>query len=176
MWWAAAYPSAQGLPSIALVPVAYPATLPPLQRASKSRSQVAAFTIAEPRRGYGYAQAIGTDRPVIWEGQFRFSPADAIRFQLWFTQVARGGLEEFTMPIRTEFGLIEHVCRFLPDGLADATEEAGIYTFKASIMARAQIIPQAFIDAGDLIIGLPDWPLWAEFLDLAIAALPEGAP
>lgn len=162
------------LPSIPLVPVAYPDTLPPLQRASKSRSQPAAFSIAEPRRGYGYAQAVGTDRPVFWDGQFRFGADDAIRYALWLKTVAQDGLQEFTLPIRTEFGLVTHICRFLDDGIGTASEEGGVWTFPVKLMARKLLIPQEFTDAGDLIIGLDNWREWAEILDLAIAALPEG--
>lgn len=145
-----------------------------MQRASKSRSQPAAFTVAEPRRGYGYRQAVGTDTPVIWDCVFRFREQDAVRFQLWFTIQLQRGLLEFTMPIRTEFGLLDHVCQFLPDGLLDATEEGGVWTFKASVMARAQVVPDAYTEAADLIIGLPDWLTWAEILDLSIAAVPEA--
>lgn len=154
---------------------AYPATLPPLLRASKSRSQAAAFSIAEPRRGYGYAQAVGTDVPVFWDGEFRFKPDDAIVFQLWLRTKINLGLSEFTMPIRTEFGLIDHVCRFLPEGLGDAAESGGIYTYKVKIMARAQVFPEGYIDAADLIIGLPNWPQWLDPLDRAInVEMPEA--
>lgn len=130
--------------------------------------------MADPRRGYGYAQAVGTDTPVFWDGQFRFSRDQSVVFQLWFVRSLQRGLLEFTMPIRTEFGLLDHVCRFLPDGLGDATEEGGVYTYKATIMARQQLIPQEFLDAGDLIVNLPNWSYWAEILDQAIAAMPEG--
>lgn len=147
-----------------------------MQRASKSRSQPAAFTVAEPRRGYGYRQAVGTDTPVIWDCVFRFGPADAVRFQLWFVVNLQRGLLEFTMPIRTEFGLLDHVCQFLPESLLDTTEEGGVVSYKAQVMARAQVVPDAFLDASDLIIGLPNWDRWGELLDLAIAALPEAAP
>lgn len=154
---------------------AYPATLPPLLRASKSRSQAAAFSIAEPRRGYGYAQAVGTDVPVFWDGEFRFNPYESIAFQLWFKTVVLLGLLEFTMPIRTEFGLIEHVCRFLPDGLADATEQAGIYTYRVKIMARAQVIPDEYLQGADLIVGLPNWQQWSGLLDQAMnVEMPEA--
>ncbi|KQP02450.1 hypothetical protein [Pseudorhodoferax sp. Leaf265] len=154
---------------------AYPATLPPLLRATKSRSQAASFTVAEPRRGYGYAQATGTDVPVFWDGELRFDQYQSIAFQLWLKTVVLGGLLEFSMPIRTEFGLIEHVCRFLPDGLADATEQAGIYTYKVKIMARAQVVPDGYIEAADLIIGLPNWPQWLDPLDRAInVEMPEA--
>lgn len=147
-----------------------------MQRASKSRSQPAAFTVAEPRRGYGYRQAVGTDTPVIWDCVFRFGAADAVRFQLWFVVNLQRGLLEFTMPIRTEFGLLDHVCQFLPESLLDTTEEGGVVSYKAQVMARAQVVPDAFLDASDLIIGLPNWDRWGELLDLAIAALPEAAP
>lgn len=153
---------------------AYPSTLPLLLRAQKSRSQVAPFTISEPRRGAGYVQRTGTDTPVFWTGQFRFSEDQAIAFQLWFTQTVDRGALPFTMRIRTEFGLLEHVCQFLPDGLGDATEDGGVYTYSAQIMARKQLIPQEYIDAGDLITGLPNWRRWASILDQVVTQdLPE---
>ena len=131
--------------------------------------------MAEPRRGYGYAQATGTDTPVFWDGQFKFREDQAIAFQVWFTQQLQRGLLEFTMAIKTEFGLVEHVCRFLPDGLGDATEEGGVWTYPVKIMARKQLIPQGYIDAQDLIVGLPNWRAWAEFLDRTVnEALPEA--
>lgn len=156
------------------MPIAYPANLPPLQRASKSRSQPARFTIAEPRRGYGYAQATGTDTPVFWDGQFKFSAENAVVYQLWLTQDLQGGLLEFSMPIRTEFGLLVHTCRFLDDGLNNASEEGGVWIYPVKIMARRQLIPQAFIDAQDLITQLPNWGAWAQLLDQSIAELPEA--
>lgn len=157
------------------MPAAYPSTLPPLQRASKSRKQAAAFAISEPRRGYGYVQATGTDVPVFWDGQFRFSASDSIVFQLWMRTVINNGVDEFTMPLRTEFGLIDHVCRFLPDGLGDASESGGIYTYPVQIMARAQVVPAGYTDAAALIIGLPNWTNWSDYLDRVVnQALPES--
>lgn len=154
---------------------AYPFTLPLLLRASKSRNQPANFTVSEPRRGFGYVQSAGGPAPVFWEGEFRLSPSQSVAFMLWFTQIINRGLLEFTMPIRTEFGLIEHVCQFLPDGLADAVEGGGCYTYKVKIMARAQIIPQAYIDATDMILTLPNWQSWAGLLDQTVNdALPEA--
>lgn len=155
------------------MPVAYPLNLRTVQ-AAKSRSQPAPFSLREPRRGMGYVQRTGTDTPVFWDVQFVLSATDAVRWQLWFTQdLARGALP-FTMALRTEFGLLDHVCQFLPDGLGDCTEQGGIYTYSAKIMARAQIIPAAYLTARPFIDSLPDWGSWAVLLDRAIAALPES--
>ncbi|MEJ2800637.1 hypothetical protein WAE61_02060 [Comamonadaceae bacterium PP-2] len=154
---------------------AYPSTLPLLLRAQKARSQVASFSINEPRRGPGYVQETGTDTPVFWTGQFRFTRAEAIAFQIWFTQTIRRGALKFTMPIRTEFGLIDHECQFLPDGLADPTEDGDVWTYSVQLMARTQIIPQEYLDGGELIVGLPNWEQWAAALDQAVTQeLPEA--
>lgn len=153
------------LPSIPTMPEAYPLHLRTIQQASKSRSQPASFRMAEPRRGYGYAQAVGTDTPVFWDVQFRFTTAEAAAFQLWFTQRINRGLDEFTLPIRTEFGLVTHTCRFLPDSLLDASEDGQTWVYTAQIMARAQIIPDGYSGSTDLIIGLPNWETWAGLLD-----------
>ena len=153
----------------------YPLQLRTILRASKSRSQPPAFKMVEPRRGYGYAQASGTDTPVFWEVMFRFTSAEAVVFQMWFTQLLQRGLLEFTMPIRTEFGLLTHVCRFLPDSLMDCTEDGDTWSYKATIMARAQLFPPGYIDAAELIVGLPDWTEWASLLDQAVTAeMPEA--
>jgi hypothetical protein len=155
------------------MPEAYPLSLRTIVRASKSRTQPAAFRMAEPRRGYGYAQATGTDTPVFWDLQFRFTRHEAVRFKLWFETLLNRGLEEFTLPIRTEFGLLTHTCRFLPDRLLDTSEEGETFTYSATIMTRAELIPSEYLDAADLILSLPHWEGWAELLDSAIDTLPE---
>jgi len=149
---------------------AYPLYLRTVLRASKSRSQPAAFRMAEPRRGFGYAQAVGTDTPVFWDVSFRFTPAEALIFQVWFKFLINRGIDEFTLPIRTEFGLITHTCRFLPDSLLDTSEAGETISYKATIMARAQVIPDGYEGAAALIAGLPNWPNWAELLDQAVTA------
>ena len=146
----------------------YPLALRTIIQASKARTQPAAFKLNEPRRGYGYAQAVGTDTPVFWDVEFRFDAAEAIRFQLWFAVVIDRGLMEFTMPIKTEFGVITHTCRFLPDGLGDCREDGLTVSYTAKIMARAQIIPQGYLDAAGLIVALPDWDVWAGVLDVGV--------
>lgn len=149
---------------------AYPLTIRTILHAGKSRNQPASFRLAEPRRGYGYAQQIGTDVPVFWDVAFRFTESEAIAFQLWFTQIINRGADEFTLPLRTEFGMVTHTCRFLPDSLLPAQEDGPLFTYKASIMARGQVIQAAYVEAADLIVALPDWPTWAALLDLAVTS------
>ena len=124
--------------------------------------------MSEPRRGYAYAQAVGTDAPVFWDVEFKFTRAEAIRFMLWFKTVISSGLLEFALPIRTEFGLIEHTCRFLPDGLLDCREDGQSFSYSAKIMARTQVIPQEALDAAEIIIALDNWDVWAEVLDIGL--------
>lgn len=157
------------------MPIAYPLSINTVLRASKSRTQPAAFTVSEPRRGRGYVEATGTDTPVFWDVAFRFTRSQAQQFRLWFDVLLNRGIDEFTMPIRTEFGLIDHTCQFLPDSLLDTTEEGELWHYRATIMARALIIPDAYTDAAETIVGLPDWDAYAAELDAAISgALPEA--
>ena len=131
------------------MPVAYPFNLRTIIRASKSRSQLAAFGIAQPRRGFGYVEPIGTDRPVFWTVQFRFTTAEAAAFKTWFNDDLQEGLLEFTLPIRTEFGTITHTCQFMPDGLLDLRETGEVWEYSAQIMARSLIgatLPSGFDD------------------------------
>lgn len=152
------------------MPAAYPLTIRSILKAGKSRSQPASFALAQPRRGYAYAQAVGTDVPVFWDVAFLFTQDEAIAFQLWFKVTLQGGLLEFTMPIKTEFGLITHTCRFLPDSLLPAKEEGELFGYTAQIMARAQVIPDGYVEAADLITTLPDWRSWSDLLDQTVTA------
>jgi len=112
----------------------YPLSLGTILRASKSRSQSAAFRMTEPRRGMPYAQAIGTTAPQQWDVQFRFTWEDAVRFQLWFTQNLENGANDFTMALRTEAGLVTHLLQFLPDGLSDCRQEGEAFVYDARMV------------------------------------------
>ena len=147
---------------------AYPLTVRTLLRQSKSRTQPASFTVAEPRRGFGYVQAVGTDMPVYWDVSFCFTADEAVAFRLWFTQLIRGGIDPFSMPIRTEFGYVNYVCQFLPDSLMPVKEDGGLWQYSATIMARGEVIPEGYVDAAALIVALPYWRSWADLLDLAV--------
>lgn len=160
------------IPSTAMTtPAPYPTGLPrPL--ASKSRSQPAAFSMREPRRGSGYVQSIGTDVPVFWDLQWRFRQSDAARFHMWVRVVLARGTLPFALPLATEFGDVEHVCQLLPDSLLPHSSEAGVHSYSAQVMARALAYPDGIEAAGEMIAGLPDWDRWGALLDLAISELP----
>lgn len=155
---------------------AYPFTIRSILRASKSRSQPASFSTADPRRGPAYSQRVGTDVPVIWETPFLFTPDEAVAFVLWGEVKLNNWVDEFTMPIRTEFGLIDYVCKFLADGVPNnPREDGGNWRYSGRVWARKLIVPDAFKDAADLIIGLPNWRLWADYLDETVnEAMPEA--
>lgn len=157
------------------MPEAYPPHLRTCLRAGKSRTQPAQFRLAEPRRGFGYVQPIGSDVPVFWDVSFRFTQAEALVFQTWFRFVIRGGIDPFTLPLRTEFGLITHECQFLPDSLMPAREDGELWSYSATIMARSLGVPDGYEEAAGLIVGLPDWPTWASILDEAMTAEMPGA-
>lgn len=154
---------------------AYPLTIRTILRANKRRKQPAAFRVAEPRRGYAYSQATGTDTPVIWDVEFRFTAAEALVFQLWFEEIINRGVDEFTLPIRTEFGMLTYTCRFLDDNLLPTSEEGETFGYSATIMARGKVIPDGYREAADLIVTLPAWTEWAEVLDITINAEMPGA-
>lgn len=146
----------------------FPSSIRPAIRASKTRRQAAAFSASSKNAGRLYVQATGPDTPVIWDIEFRLTGVEAAALQQWFIFEINRGIDEFMMPIRTEFGLIMHKCRFLPEGLMDATEDGQSWVYRARIMARAQVIPTVYSDAADLIVALPDWPQWGSLLDQAI--------
>lgn len=149
---------------------AYPLHLRTILRASKSRSQPAAFSMSDPRRGYAYVQQIGTDLPVLFDVTFLFTLYEAQSFKLWHRYTINRGVDEFTMPIRTEFGVLDHVCRFLPDNLLDLKEQGELFSYRAQIMAREEVIPDDIATAALTIAGIPNWPQWAALLDQAVTA------
>jgi hypothetical protein len=123
------------------VTTAYPLNLRTIIRASKSRSQPAAFRMSQPRRGYGYAEASGTDTPVFWDVTFRFTQAEAQEFRVWFIYTIQRGLLEFELPIRTEFGLLTYTVRFLPESLLNTRENGEVFEYTATIMSRSETVP-----------------------------------
>ena len=124
------------------MPVAYPTGLRQPLRASRSRRQPAAFEWTQPRRGLGYAQPIGSGVPVLWDVQWRLTQDEAATFLRWFTEDLDRGLLEFEMPLRTEFGLSNYACQFLPDALLTAREEGALWTYTATIHARELVVPE----------------------------------
>lgn len=151
--------------------ITYPVGLPTFLFAGKSRNQPAQFTESNPRRGPAYTQKIGSDMPVFWDVSFRFNEDDAQRFKLWvqLSQYLDNGLNEFILPIKTEFGFVDHTCRFLSTGFLDTKQDSQTsFTYNATIMARKLVVPQEYLDNGDYIVTLPDWRNYASLLDIAI--------
>jgi len=134
------------------MPVAYPFHLDTVQ-ANKSRTQPATFTITQPRSGPGYVKNTSIDVPVIWDVNFIFDRYDAQSFFVWFyhANYLNRGRNEFTMQLRTEFGLIEHTCQFLPDSLLDHGQTGSVHKYSAQIRAREIVIPQEITDHPDLV-------------------------
>ena len=125
------------------MPVAYPDTIRPPLRAQRVRSQGAAFGMSDPRAGYAYVQPSGGDTPVLWSLTWRLPVAEAQLFMQWFVYETERGTIPFTIELRTEFGLTEYVCSFLPGGLLDAREEGELWVYSATVEARARIVPEA---------------------------------
>jgi hypothetical protein len=121
----------------------YPLGLRTILKAGKSRAMVPTFKTAEPRRGPSFVQKIGTDAPVFWDVTFSFDEVEREVFFAWFyspTYCDRG-VNDFTMPIKTEFGIVEHLCQFMPDSLMACSEAGEVFTYTAQIRARAIEFP-----------------------------------
>lgn len=145
--------------------IPYPFGLGTILVSSKQRSQAAKFGMTDPKRGPGYVQEIGTDMPVFWTATFKHPKKDAQRFKLWFDlpEYLNGGIEEAIIPIGTEFGVIDHVCKFLPNSLLNTSQDGGVFTYTATITSRKLLVPQEAIDMGSYIVenmmDVNDWAL-----------------
>lgn len=135
--------------------VAYPLGLRTIVQANKRRSGPAAFREIAPRRGLGYAQTIGTEPPLVWDITLRFTRAEAATFWSWFENTISFGAEEFTMPIRTEFGVVTYTVRLLPDSLLPVAEVGELWEYTATILARSMVIPGTAPSSSGLAT---DWP------------------
>jgi hypothetical protein len=118
------------------VTVAFPTGLRGLIRTAKVRARPASFVMPSPREGYGHPEASGRDVPVTWEAKFVFNQADAQTFVLWFRNDINNGADEFTMPIKTEFGSVTQTVRFAPDGVLDARQLGELWEYSAHLIAR----------------------------------------
>ena len=140
--------------------IPYPFGLGTIVSASKSRSQVASYGMTEPKRGPAYIQKTGTDVPVFWSVVFRFPKPQAQRFWMWFQlpEYLDKGANSFTLPIKTEFGLVDHECVFLPDSLMNESEEGNVFTYSATIRARELVVPEVYLTLGSFYVEdtLPD--------------------
>lgn len=153
--------------------IPYPLNLRTITTSGKSRTQPASFKTHEPRRGYAYFQKIGTDTPVFWSVSFTFTREEAKRFWLWFASpdYLDSGAKEFTMPIKTEFGMVTHTCRFLPDSLLPVSETAEILSYSATIMARALVYPPGSMNLASFIVDQSDYlnEPWLRILDIGMS-------
>lgn len=117
--------------------IPYPNNVSTILSAKKSRSRPAAFAMAEPRRGPAYTQPRGTDRPYFFDVTWLLSGAEAQTFQEWFNDDLQEGQLEFTMPVKTETGLRELTCKFLPEGLLNTDQIGALWQYTATIMTRS---------------------------------------
>lgn len=134
--------------------IAYPLDLRTIIKQGKARSQPAQFSMSDSARGPGYVQPTGSDVPVNWSITFKFTQKEAQRFWLWFSSASYldKGRNTFILPIKTEFGTVEHECQFLPDGLMSCSEDGSTFVYTATITARALIIPEDFTDIETFIV------------------------
>lgn len=138
--------------------IAYPFGLQTVT-AGKSRTQAATFTLQQPRNGPAYVKNMSVDQPVFWSVNFAFVGADAQRFYAWFYSPAylNRGRKTFTMPLRTEFGMVAHECQFMPDSLLDHGQDEDVHRYSATIRARRVELPVGVEDNLDLIAS-EYWP------------------
>jgi hypothetical protein len=138
-------PSSEGLTT------SYPLALRTILKQSKRRQQQAPFAVSDTEAAYAHFDAAGTDHPPVWDIQLRFTPDEAALFMVWFRDVLDMGVKSFTVPIGTEFGIIEHRVQFLPGGLLNASEDGETFTYRAAIAARVLLIPPPWKNVDELI-------------------------
>lgn len=122
----------------------WPLGLRTILKNGKARNQPAPFLMADPRSGPPYRKRLSNDVPVIWDVTFRFQGDETIIFWSWFENGTDRGRKNFIMPIRTEYGMVEHEVTFLPDSLLPVSEDSSVFTYTAQILARKLVIPPEY--------------------------------
>ena len=126
--------------------IKWPAGLPLIQSAGKSRVQQSDYLLSNPRSGPPYRKNLSTDVPVFWDVTFIFYGDDTAIFWSFYTNTIKRGREWFLLNIKTEFGLVEYECMFMPDTIRLQSEAGSVFTYSAQIMSREIIIPSEFPD------------------------------
>lgn len=124
--------------------IRWPLGMQSILTTGKARNQLARFQMSDPRSGPPYRKRLSSDVPVIWDVTFRFTGDDAIIFWSWYENGTDYGRKNFILPIRTEYGIVDHEVMFLPDSLLPVSQEANVFTYTAKILARKLIIPDEF--------------------------------
>lgn len=129
----------------------YPSYLRYAIQQGKVRNVATQFISSQPLAGTPYFQQLTDESPVTWDFRLIFNEFDAQSFDAWFVVSTNNGNDYFTMPIRTEQGLVDHDVHFLPDGIPNRVSEDGdTFTYSCSVIARKinrPVDPQVIIDA-----------------------------
>lgn len=99
-----------------------------------SYEREAAFSVTESRSGKLYFKRKAQNAPAYRRVTFKFQGDDAMRFRSWFDNTLKGGFLPFFMPLKTEWGLIELECRFIPNSLLNPSNISNVWTYTAELM------------------------------------------
>lgn len=138
---------------------AYPNIRPAL--IGKTRSSAAGYVVSD---GFPRAESLSSDNPVTWSFRLAFKRADAETFSAW---VDANYHRWFTMPIRTEQGLIDHRVHFTDSGYPQLVSIIGdIYMFSAVVVCREMQRIYDEAEIAEIYAAYSEWDVRS--LDIAI--------
>lgn len=135
--------------------VRYPEGLRTLLRDSKQVTRVSGYETSDPLYGPAYTRITTTDTPTLITGTVIFNRAESRTFQNFLRKI-RNGIDQFIMPIDSEYGPIDQVCQALP-GSFNPSQQGEVFSYNVSLVIREWALPpmleyeDSFIDIGWLI-------------------------
>lgn len=153
---------------------AYPDGLRGILLSGQSISRASNFEMADPLYGPAYTRKTTDDTPVFIKGSLIFNASDARRFNNFLRDI-NYGFTPFTMPIMSEYGVVEQTCQAMPNSFNPQPVGGGNWRYNIDIViADFQLPPLA--DYADSFTEI-DWYVPDSFgiFDTAINAfMPKG--
>lgn len=146
---------------------AFPSSLSGMLSIGKVRTTGAQFLHTAAGEAQLNIANLGATPSTVWQFRLRLSASDMQVFRLWFEDTLRDGKDWFTIDIDTEFGLVNHTCRFAPNSMS-MQSEGGVYTFSATIYTPRLETPDVWVAVSDFVVGQSRWVEYFSYPDIAI--------
>ncbi len=153
--------------------IVWPTGLRGLLQEGRSQSKVPGYETSDPLYGPAYVRKTTDDTPVMITGSLLFTNNEARAFQKFIRDI-NGGLDQFEMPIKSEYGVVNQVCQAMP-GSFNPQYIGGLWRYNISlVIADWQIPPLAEYEDDFAAIG---WNIPESFaiFDVALNQILPGA-
>lgn len=118
--------------------ISYPLSIRPFLLSVNSRQQTASFTTTESTSGKLYFEKIAQDQSAYMNVTLKFTQNKAMIFQSQFRNTIKNGLLPFKIDLCTAWGVVNYLCRFMPDSLLNATKETPLIEINSFVLYQCR--------------------------------------